>query len=78
MTSYEKEFVGKSFAEVLRIRRKAMQLTQEELAEKFDISTRMLANYELGKNLPRIDRITYFAYILQVSVNTLIESLLEY
>lgn len=78
MTSYKETIEVKSFAFILRESRLKLLLTQEQLAEKLDVSTRMIASYEAGSNLPRIDKLIYFAKILQVSVDTLLASLVVY
>lgn len=44
----ETEFL-KAMGQRIMQRRKALRMTQEELAEKLDVSTQMISNLELGK-----------------------------
>lgn len=39
----------KDMGQRIMIRRKALRMTQEELAEKLGVSTQMISNLELGK-----------------------------
>jgi len=56
------------FADFLRERRKALGLTQEQLAEKLHVSTAAVSKWERGKSLPDIAKIEDLAAALEVSV----------
>ncbi len=72
-------------------RRKTLRLTQEELAERIDVSTQMISNLELGKKAIRPENLAKVCEVLDVSadyvltgskrknkeVNTLIDKLME-
>lgn len=74
----------------IMVRRKSLQLTQEELAEQMGVSTQMISNLELGKKAIRPENLSRLCGILQVSsdfilngmdartqVNAVAEKLLE-
>lgn len=74
----------------IMVRRKGLQLTQEELAEQMGVSTQMISNLELGKKAIRPENLSRLCGILQVSsdfilngmdartqVNAVAEKLLE-
>ncbi len=74
----------------IMVRRKGLQLTQEELAERMGVSTQMISNLELGKKAIRPENLSRLCGILQVSsdfilngmdartqVNAVAEKLLE-
>jgi len=50
-------------------RRKEMRLTQEELAEKIDVSVQMISNLELGKKAIRPDNLVKVCLALDVSAD---------
>lgn len=53
----------------IMVRRKALQLTQEELAERLGVSTQMISNLELGKKAIRPENLARVCEILQVSAD---------
>ncbi|MDO4747607.1 MAG: helix-turn-helix transcriptional regulator [Eubacteriales bacterium] len=81
----------KEMGQRIMLRRKSLRLTQEELAEKIDVSTQMISNLELGKKAIRPENLAKVCDVLDVSadyvltgakrqkeeVNILIEKLME-
>ena len=59
------EKIGKFIAE----RRKAIKLTQEELASKLGVSNRSVSNWENGKNMPDLSLFKDLCEILDISIN---------
>ena len=53
----------------IMVRRKALHLTQEELAERLGVSTQMISNLELGKKAIRPENLARVCAILQVSAD---------
>lgn len=53
----------------IMVRRKALQLTQEELAERLGVSTQMISNLELGKKAIRPENLARVCEILRVSAD---------
>ena len=62
-----KEQLGKRICEL----RKQMNISQEELAEKLDISQRSLSKIETGRNYPQPETIEKIAKALNVNINHL-------
>lgn len=60
------------FNENLKYLRKRENLTQEELAEKLNVSRQTITKWESGNSLPDIEKIKEIAYIFSVSVDSLI------
>jgi transcriptional regulator with XRE-family HTH domain len=52
--------------------RKAKQITQEELAERLNVSQSWLARIETGREVPNLRRLQQIARALQVKVRDLI------
>lgn len=50
-------------------RRKELRLTQEELAEKMDVSTQMISNLETGKKAIRPENLSKLCRLLDVSAD---------
>ena len=50
-------------------RRKALHLTQEQLAEKLGVSTQMISNLELGKKAIRPENLARLCEILNISAD---------
>ena len=50
----------------IMLRRKSLRLTQEELAEKIDVSTQMISNLELGKKAIRPENLAKVCDVLDV------------
>ena len=48
----DNEFL-KEMGQRIMVRRKALRMTQEEMAEKLGVSTQMISNLELGKKAIR-------------------------
>ena len=81
----------KEMGQRIMLRRKSLRLTQEELAEKMDVSTQMISNLELGKKAIRPENLAKVCDVLDISadyvltgarrqkeeVNILIEKLME-
>ena len=53
----------------IMVRRKGLQLTQEELAERMGVSTQMISNLELGKKAIRPENLARICEILKVSAD---------
>lgn len=62
------EFLRKMGQRIM-VRRKALQLTQEELAERLDVSTQMISNLELGKKAIRPDNLAKVCKALDLSAD---------
>lgn len=60
------------FNENLKYLRKKDELTQEELAERLNVSKQSIEEWEKGETLPSIQKAKELAHILAVSVDTLI------
>jgi transcriptional regulator with XRE-family HTH domain len=60
------------FTEHLRARRKAMGLTQEQLAERSDFSTNYIARLELGTSIPSLSTLTKLSKALRIGVPDLL------
>ena len=52
--------------------RKEKNLTQEELAQKINISAKAISSYENNRNLPNIETLILLSEVLDVSVDALI------
>ena len=59
------------FAEELVKNRKANNLTQEELAEKCDVSRQAVAKWEKGESLPDVYLIAKLAEMFSVTIEEL-------
>ncbi len=62
------EGIGK----VISSGRKAAGLTQEGLAEKLDVSSQSVSNWERGENQPGVDKIHQLSEVLNVPFSTLV------
>ncbi len=60
------------FNERLKELREKNQLTQEQLARKSDVSSRMIQRYEYGKSRPRLDAAEKIASALGVTTDELL------
>jgi transcriptional regulator with XRE-family HTH domain len=58
--------------EAIRAKRKKAGLTQEQLAEKSDLSTVFISRVECGKESPTVDSLMKIAKALAVSVRSLV------
>ncbi len=59
------------FYEKLIILRKKALLSQEELAEKLNVTRQTISKWELGQSKPDIDKLQMMSNLFQVDVNTL-------
>lgn len=59
----------KDMGQRIMIRRKALRMTQEELAEKLDVSTQMVSNLELGKKAIRPENLAKVCATLELSAD---------
>lgn len=57
----------------LQIRRKEMNLTQEEVANKIHVSRQTISNWETGRTLPDIDSLVLISDIYEISLDNLIK-----
>ena len=53
--------------------RKKKKLTQEQLAEKMDVSVNAVSKWERGLNLPDISKMPELCNILEITINELLE-----
>ena len=53
--------------------RKEKKLTQEQLAEKMDVSVNAVSKWERGLNLPDISKMPELCNILEITINELLE-----
>lgn len=60
----------KFYEKLIILRRKAL-LSQEELAEKLDVTRQTISKWELGQSKPDIDKLQMMSNLFQVDVNTL-------
>ncbi|MBO1005932.1 helix-turn-helix domain-containing protein [Pseudogracilibacillus auburnensis] len=61
-----------NIGEKLKIRRKKAGFTQEQIADKMNITRQTLSNWEVGKNYPDIDSIIMLSRIYQLSLDELL------
>lgn len=66
------EFDKDVFRRQLRRIRRSRDLTQEELSKLAGLSENSVARYEMGKTIPRIDKVYALAVVLGVTVDELI------
>ena len=59
------------FYEKLIILRKKALVSQEELAEKLDVTRQTISKWELGQSKPDIDKLQMMSKLFEVDVNTL-------
>ena len=64
----DNEFL-KTMGQRIMVRRKALQMTQEELAEKLGVSTQMISNLELGKKAIRPENLARVCEVLKLSAD---------
>lgn len=62
-----------TIAERIRFTRQQQKLSQTELAEKADISSKSLSRYELGTSIPPADSLKSIANALGVSADFLLD-----
>mgnify|MGYP003319396189 FL=1 len=59
----------KAMGQRIMVRRKALRMTQEELAEKLGVSTQMISNLELGKKAIRPENLAKVCEVLELSAD---------
>lgn len=59
----------KEMGQRIMVRRKALRMTQEELAEKLGVSTQMISNLELGKKAIRPGNLAKVCEVLELSAD---------
>lgn len=64
----DQEFL-KAMGQRITARRKALGMTQEELAEKLDVSPQMISNLELGKKAIRPENLARVCAVLNLSAD---------
>lgn len=57
--------------EVIQMKRKELNMTQSQLAEKLDVSDKTISRWELGTVYPNVDAIPKLAVVLGISINEL-------
>ena len=65
--------LSKSFAEILRKHRKQKKITQESLAEKADVSPKMISTIERGEINPSLNLMDSIAQGLGISLFQMIK-----
>ena len=63
----------KKTGEFLKELRTKKQMTQEQAAEKFNVSSRTVSRWETGRNMPDISLLTEIADFYDVDVREIIE-----
>ena len=63
----------KKTGEFLKELRTKKQMTQEQVAEKFNVSSRTVSRWETGRNMPDISLLTEIADFYDVDVREIIE-----
>lgn len=61
-----------NLAENLQMYRKKNGLSQEELAEKCDVSRQAIAKWESGESVPSIERLVFLADLYDISLDELV------
>ena len=62
------------FSEKLLTLRKAKGITQEQLAEKLDVSRQSISKWESGQSVPELEKIVALSTIFDVSTDYLLKS----
>lgn len=62
----------------LRLYRKKCGFTQEQIAEKLDVSRQAVAKWERGETLPDIENVIALADLYEVSVDGLVRNLTSF
>ncbi len=65
----------KDMGERIYKRRKVLELTQEELAEKIGVSTQMISNLELGKKAIRPENLIKISSVLGISCDYILKGI---
>ena len=62
------------FSEKLSILRKARCLTQEQLAEKLDVSRQSVSKWESGQAVPELEKVVALSTVFDVTTDSLLKS----
>ena len=62
--------------DIIATRRKELGYTQQQLAEKLNISDKVVSKWETGRSLPDTSMLTDLAEVLEISVSELLKVLL--
>lgn len=68
----EEKREGQKLGDVIRERRNALGLSQEELAEKLDVSRQAVAKWESGKSFPASERLLELCRVLDIPAEQLL------
>lgn len=63
-----------NFSEKLLTLRKAKNLTQEQLAEKLDVSRQSISKWESGQAVPEMEKIVALSVVFDVTTDYLLKS----
>lgn len=74
----EENMFLKEMGKRVSIRRKSLDLTQEALAEKMNVSIQMISNLELGKKAIRPENLAKLCGILDISADYLLTGTKNY
>lgn len=61
-----------NLAENLQMLRRRMNLSQEDLAEKCQVSRQAIAKWESGESVPTIDKLVFLADLYELSLDELV------
>ena len=65
---------GNEMKDIIATRRKELGYTQQQLAEKLNVSDKVVSKWETGRSLPDTSMLTDLAEVLEISVNELLKS----
>ena len=65
---------GNEMKDIIATRRKELGYTQQQLAEKLNVSDKVVSKWETGRSLPDASMLTDLAEVLGISVNELLKS----
>jgi len=68
-----KEVRDMSFSDKIRAIRSQYSLSQEELAEKLNVSRQTVSKWELGTSYPEIDKLIFISDLFQVTTDYLLK-----
>ena len=66
---------GYSFGNTITIYRKKKKLTQEQLAEKLNVTNQAISKWENGKSFPKMKNIINICYELEINNKDIVEIL---
>lgn len=61
------------FGKLIRENREKKKLSQEQLAEKCNVTDKSISNIELGKSDPKLSTVMRICKVLEIDVNSLVE-----